>query len=345
MSPRRVLTVFGVMVAAASLPKVPWVLSNTTPGLSSVYAQSAGEPMLDAATIDRWMTELSNWNRWGATDQRGTVNLMTDATRKAAAALVKEGVSVSLSRDADPVQSADNGRPLGFTMISSGQDPEPMFAMETLTVSHHGSAYTHLDALSHMFYKGKTYNGYSKDLVDRTGAGTLDVTAFKTGLVGRGVLVDIPRLKNLPYLEPTTAITVADLEAWEKFAGVKIASGDILLVRTGRWARRAKVGAWDIGVEAAGLHPAVATWLHARDIAILGTDGHSEVMPSVVTGVPFPMHQLLIVAMGTPLLDNCDLERVAEAAAQRKRWTFLVTASPLAVPRGTGSPVNPIATF
>ena len=113
---------------------------------------------LDAATIDRWMTELSNWNRWGKDDQRGTVNLMTDATRKAAIATVKEGVSVSLSRDADPVKSADNGNPLGLAMVATAQDPDP-FAMETLTITFHGSAYTHMDALSHMFHKGQTYNG------------------------------------------------------------------------------------------------------------------------------------------------------------------------------------------
>jgi kynurenine formamidase len=159
------------------------------------------------------------------------------------------------------------------------------------------------------------------------------------------VLMDIPRLKGVPYLEPRTAITPADLEAWEKQAGVKVGSGDIVLFRTGRWARRAKVGPWDIGTESAGLHPSVARWLKARDVAIVGWDGHGEVMPSVVTGVDFPMHQLLLIAMGTPLWDNCDLEAIAEAAGSRKRWTFLVTASPLAVPHGTGSPLNPIATF
>src|SRR4029450_11640198 len=94
---------------------------------------------LDAATIERWMTELSNWNRWGASDERGTVNLMTDATRKAAAARVKGGGSVCLSRDADPVKSADNGWPLGLSMLATAQDPDP-FAMETLTISFHGSA-------------------------------------------------------------------------------------------------------------------------------------------------------------------------------------------------------------
>ena len=105
-----------------------------------------------------------------------------------------------------------------------------------------------------------------------------------------------------------------------------------MFFRTGRWARRAKVGPWDIGAESAGLHPAVARWLKSRDVAIVGWDGHGEVMPSVVKGVDFPMHQLLLIAMGTPIFDNCDLEGLAEAAGSRKRWTFLLTASPLADP-------------
>lgn len=300
---------------------------------------------LDAATIERWMRELSNWGRWGTDDQRGTVNLMTDATRKAAVALVKDGVSVSLSRDAETTKSVDNGFPLGLSMLATAQDPDP-FAMETLTISFHGSFYTHLDALSHMYHQGKGYNGRARDAaIGAAGATANAVTAYKGGFVGRGVLMDIPRLKGVPWLEPGTVITPADLDAWEQQAGVKIGSGDIVFFRTGRWARRARVGAWDIGVQSAGLHPGVARWLKSRDVAIVGWDGHGEVMPSIVKGVDFPMHQLLLIAMGTPILDNCDLEAVAAAAAARKRWAFLLTASPLAIPHGTGSPLNPIATF
>jgi kynurenine formamidase len=307
-------------------------------------AQSSAPAAIDAATIDRWMTELSNWGRWGKDDQRGTVNLITDATRKAAVALVRDGVSVSLSRDADPVKAVDNGNPIALSMVATAQDPDP-FAMEALTITFHGTSYTHMDSLAHMFYKGRGYNGVTKSAIGATGASTLAITGFKNGLIGRGVLMDIPRLKGVPYLEPRTAITPADLDAWEKQAGVKVGSGDLVFFRTGRWARRAKVGAWDIGAESAGLHPAVAQWLKARDVAVVGWDGHGEVFPALVEGIDFPMHQLLLIAMGTPIFDNCDLEAVSEAAASRKRWAFLVTASPLAIPGGTGSPLNPIATF
>jgi kynurenine formamidase len=324
----------------ASIAAVLFVVASA---LAAAQAPAAGGP-LDAATVERWMTELSNWGRWGKDDQRGTVNLMTDATRKAALALVRDGVSVSLSRDADRVKAVDNGNPLSLSMVATAQEPDP-FAMEALTITFHGTSFTHMDSLAHMFHKGRAYNGVARDTIGATGAGTLAITSFKTGFVARGVLMDIPRLKGVPYLEPRTAITAADLDAWEKQAGVKVGSGDIVFFRTGRWARRAKVGPWDIGAESAGLHPEVARWLKARDAAIVGWDGHGEVFPGLVTGVDFPMHQLLLIAMGTPIFDNCDLEAVAEAAASRRRWAFLVTASPLAIPGGTGSPLNPIATF
>jgi kynurenine formamidase len=328
----------------ASIAALSFVVASALVAAQAPPSAAGAAGPLDAATIDRWMTELSNAGRWGKDDQRGTVNLMTDATRKAAIATVKDGVSVSLSRDADSVKSIDNGNPLTLSMVATAQDPDP-FAMESLTISFHGTSYTHMDSLSHMFYKDRGYNGVAKTAITAKGASALAITAFKTGFVGRGVLMDIPRLKGVPYLEPRTAITPADLDAWEKQAGVKVGAGDIVFFRTGRWARRAKVGAWDIGAESAGLHPGVARWLKARDVAIVGWDGHGEVMPTVAKGVDFPMHQLLIIAMGTPIFDNCDLEAVSEAAASRKRWAFLLTASPLAIPGGTGSPLNPIATF
>ena len=157
--------------------------------------------------------------------------------------------------------------------------------------------------------------------------------------------MDMARLKGLPYLEPGTAIYPADLEAWEKQAGIKVGSGDVIFIRTGRWARRKAVGAWDVANSAAGLHASCAKWLKQRDVAIIGSDAASDVVPSGVEGVALPIHQLTLVALGIHIFDNCDLEAVAEGAAARKRWAFLLTAAPLAVNGATGSPLNPIATF
>jgi kynurenine formamidase len=319
-------------------------------GCVSVVAQAPGRKTAGAievskAAFDGWMRELSNWGKWGKTDQRGTVNLITPEKVRAAAALVKEGFAVSLSRDADTTTSADNRQPFGHTMTSTGADPTALFAMDTFTISYHNQALTHLDSLSHTFYEGKVYNGYGRDEVGKNGARQLAVSAFKNGLNGRGVLMDIPRLKGVRYLELSTPITPEDFEAWEKQAGMKVGSGDIVFVRSGRWTRRAEKGAWDISGEMAGMHPACARWFHQRGVALVGSDGHGERMPSVVPGVAYPLHLLLLVAMGTPMFDNCDLEPLGEAAAARKRWTFLLSASPLAVPGGTGSPLNPIAIF
>jgi kynurenine formamidase len=295
---------------------------------------------LDKTTFDRWMQELSNWGRWGKDDQMGTVNLITAAKRKSAAGLVKDGVGVSLSSDTDTVKSVDNPFPFGHEMLD-----DPLFRGDVYTIRYHGLVMTHLDSLSHTFYEGKMYNGFSRDQVNSKGAQKLAVDVFKNGLISRGILMDIPRLKGVKYLEPSTPVLPADFDAWEKKTGIKVGAGDIVFVRTGRWARRREKGPWNTEEAAAGMHPSCARWFKQRDVAVIGSDTHGELMPSVVAGVPFPMHLLLLVAMGTPMFDNCDLEALSEAAAAHGRWQFFLTAAPLAVVKGTGSPLNPIAVF
>src|SRR3954447_2838981 len=305
----------------------------------------SAQQRLDQATFDVWMRELSNWGKWGPADQRGTVTLITPARVRTAAALVKEGFAGPLSRDADTVKSADNAQPFGHTMTSTGADPSALFAMDTYTISYHGQSLTHFDSLSHTFYKGKVYNGYRREEIGKEGARQLSVSAFKAGFTSRGVLMDIPRLKGVPYLELSASILPTDLDAWEKQGGFRVGPGDAVFVRTGRGPRRAEKGAWDIGEAAAGMHPACARWFHDRGVSLVGSDTHGEVMPSVVDGVAFPLHDLLLVAMGTPMFDNCDLEALSQAASDRRRWTLLLSASPLVFVGGTGSPLNPIAVF
>lgn len=300
---------------------------------------------LTKADVDRMMTELSNWGRWGKEDQLGAINLITPSKRKQAAALVKEGVSVSLAHDVEKERAADNSNPFQHTMTLTGANPASQFSLDAYSVNYHGYAHTHLDALCHVFYQGKMYNGFSQEEVTQKGAGRLSILNLKQGIFTRGILIDVARLKGVPYLEPETPIYVEDLEAWEKKAGVKVSSGDVIFIRTGRWARRAAVGPWDVGRHSAGLHASCARWLKERGVAILGSDAASDVVPSRVEGVNLPIHQLVLVALGVHIFDNCDLEAISEAAAKRNRWEFLLTAAPLAVPGGTGSPLNPIATF
>jgi kynurenine formamidase len=307
---------------------------------------AAGSPSRHAtkADVDRWMTDLSNWGRWGKADQIGSVNLITPAKRKQAAALVTEGYTVSLAHNTETAKAADNGSPFIHKMLSTGAHPSGQFVLDEYDVSYHGLAHTHMDALCHMAWKGKMYNGIPQTTVTDEGATQLAVTGYKGGIFTRGILADIPRLRGVPYLEPGTAIYPEDLDAWEKKAQVKIGSGDVVFIRTGRWARRAAKGPWD-PKQIAGLYATCAKWLKDRDVAMVGSDAATDLMPSGVDGVVQPMHQLLLVAMGTAIFDNCDLEALGDEAAKRNRWSFLLTASPMAVTNGTGSPLNPIAVF
>jgi kynurenine formamidase len=306
------------------------------------WVEAQAPQRLTKADFEKMMKDLSNWGRWGKSDQMGTVNLITPAKRKAAAALVTEGYSVSLSRDTDTQQAVDNDSPFIHKM-NPGVDNE--FNMDEYSISFHGFAHTHMDALSHVFYQGQMYNGFPQSSVKPGGAEFLAVTAYREGIFTRGVLVDVPWLRQIPYLEATDVIYAEELDAWEKKTGVHIQSGDAVFIRTGRWALRAAKGPWDIAANSAGLYASLARWFKQRDIAILGGDTSNDALPSRIDGVTFPLHELLLVAMGTPMFDQCDLEPLAKAAAARNRWTFLLTAAPLRATGGTGSPLNPIATF
>jgi kynurenine formamidase len=298
------------------------------------------------ADVDRWMKEVSNWGRWGKDDQLGAINLITPAKRKTAAAEVKEGVSVSMAHEPLTEKAPDNGDPFVFEMLATGDAPVlGQFSVDRYSVLYHGLAHTHMDSLSHIFVGGRMYNGHPASSITKKGADKLEVANFRNGIFTRGVLMDIPRLKGVPYLEPGTAIWPEDLDAWEKKAGMKVQSGDVVFIRTGRWALRAAKGAGAYADKQAGLHASCVKWLKSRDIAMLGSDAGSDVNPSGIEGNTHPVHQLILIGMGAPIFDNCDLEAVGEAAAQRNRWTFLVTAAPIPVKGGTGSPLNPIATF
>jgi kynurenine formamidase len=311
-------------------------------GATGPLSLSAQQPLsVTPETIDRWMAELSNRGRWGAEDERGTLNLITPEVSARAAALVRSGVSVSLSHDYIKDAAEDATSPLEHEMFEQGA-----FTSDRLDFAYHGFAHSHMDALCHNSYRGVLYNGFTREeVVTPDGCARLGVTTAKQGIVTRGILMDIAALKGVDYLEPGAAILVEDLEAWEARTGVRVGEGDVVLVRSGRWARRAEEGAWATGRLAAGLHASVAPWLHARGVAMLGSDYTNDQLPSGIPGVSMPIHQLTLVAMGMPLFDNLDLEDLARVAAEQGRWEFFFVAAPLAVPGGTGSPLNPLAIF
>ena len=313
--------------------------------LAITVVVAAGQPPTparaprNAAELDEMFQQIKNWGRWGADDQLGSANLVTVAKRKQAAALVKNGITVSLAHTLLTERAEDVTSPFEHTMNRGNQ-------MDTYRVSYHGYAHSHIDALCHYLYKDQTYNGFAKaDVNTDKGCTKLGIDNLKNGIVTRGILFDIPRLRNVEYLEPGTPIYAEDLEAWEKKAGIKVASGDAILVRTGRWARRAKLGPWNVAQNAAGLHASVAPWIKARGVAFLGGDVGSDVVPSMVEGVTLPIHTLLIAGLGINLLDNQDLEAVAEQAAKLNRWEFMLSIAPVPVTGGTGFPLNALAVF
>ena len=306
-------------------------------------AAQPARPVITKAQYDRWQKELSNWGRWGKDDEMGTLNLITPAKRKQAAALVREGFSVSAASNANDQKEIDNPCPVEWSMTSN----TPAMAMDRIAYPCiHGAGTTHLDSFAHVFFDGKMWNGDPASLVTKDGgAGRHSILTMKNGIVTRRVLYDLPRLKGLPYLEPGTRIFPEDLEAWEKKAGVKVGPGDAMLLRWGRWARRAKLGVWPVDQGSAGLDNSVIPWLKQRDIALLGWE-----TPGYVPGPPgdlprSSLHNFALTILGIHLIDRADFDALAEAAAARNRWEFMLTVAPLPIPKGTGSPVNPIAVF
>lgn len=303
-----------------------------------------GQEVLPKSTVDGWMNSLSNWGRWGPDDEKGTVNFITPQTRIAAAKLVAAGVSVSMAHETLVEAASDNFTPYEHRMTATGSGPGP-WASDHVGVSYHGYAHSHLDALCHRFHEGKMYNGYSQSEVTAAGCDKLSIMSGENGIFGRGVLMDMAALQGKDWLDPTTPIMVADLEAWEEQAGVTVGRGDIVLIRTGRWALRDATGPWNVAAESAGLHAETAAWLKEREVALIGSDVALDVFPSRVEGYTHPVHALLLVALGMPIFDNLDLEAVAKEAQVQQRWEFLFTTAPLRIVGGTGSPLNPIATF
>jgi kynurenine formamidase len=292
---------------------------------------------------------VSNWGRWGGEDERGTLNHLTPSHARAAAALVARGRTVSLSRDFPVAPGPENPWPAQHHMVIAGDDPcipqVPGLEVSTdyIGIAFHGMASSHLDALCHVFQGGRMYNDRPASQVMSTGARANTVMTLKDGLAGRGVLLDVPRALGCAFIDPDHGVTVDELETTERAQGVTVGTGDIVLVRTGRDVRRQ--GTDDQKV--AGLDPRAAIWLYEREVAILGGDGvHDPIPPGAVTpDWPMPLHMLGLVFMGLHLLDNLDLEALAEACATEARWAFLLTLAPLRIQGGTGSPLNPIAMF
>jgi kynurenine formamidase len=311
--------------------------------------EAGGRAVIDvtAAEFQGLFEQVQTWGRWGSEDQRGALNRLTREHVRGAAGLVRSGEVVSLSLPLNTRLGPDCPNPAEFRMTqdhSTAVGGAPMaFAKDFVGVDYHNDGHSHIDALCHVAYQGRLYNGLRASAVSGDGAAAEGIETAATGLTGRGVLLDIPRLRGVSWLEPGGHVMPADLEAAEREQGVRIEEGDIVLVRTGHTRRLAELGPWDTSTSKAGLHPTAMPLLAERAVTALGCDGNSDTAPSSTEDVPFPIHVLALNAMGILLLDYLQLDDLAHACAEQGRWEFMCVTAPLRVLGGTGSPVNPLA--
>ena len=303
-----------------------------------------------------YMESLSNWGRWGPDDEMGTLNFITPAKRARAAALVRDGTAVTCSRPITTEITPDVTFQVQRYMVDSGEgrDTDPPArkrrrrgASEFIGMVFHGQAITHIDSLSHYSWQGKMYNGRPASMVtSREGAQALAIDVARDGIVTRGVLLDVARLKGKDWLDPAEPVFPEDLDAVEKAAGLQVEPGDVLLVRTGNYRKRLERGAVDPDVDGqTACQVACAPWFRRREIAMLGSDTSNDVRPSGYEGILSPLHLVSLVALGLWFIDNCNLEELALACEERNRWEFMLAMGPLRLRNVTGTPVNPIAVF
>jgi kynurenine formamidase len=315
-----------------------------------VNAAGANETV---AEFERTFELVKNWGRWGPDDELGTLNYVTPEKVRKAASLVRTGRRISMAIPINKVAGPDNPMQATLLVVQAHDVPvdgsEVRFGLDYLGMAAHGDCHTHVDALCHISYRGLTYNGKpAREVLRSTGASAQDIAAYHAGVVGRGVLLDIPKHRNVKWLEPGEAVRRAELEECAETQGVEIGEADILVFRTGHHRRRLELGPWDNspgGEGKAGLHIDAIPWMHERRIAAFLPDGDGETVPSVVDGITYPIHPLQVTAMGMLVSDSLQFEDLVAACEEEGRYEFMVVGLPLRLPGATGSPWNPIAIF
>ncbi|MFE7239265.1 cyclase family protein [Streptomyces sp. NPDC057580] len=278
---------------------------------------------------------------------RGALDDITPRQVRAAAAEVGSGLTVTMAAPVETRQGPDNPDPCKHVMtgaVAGHIHAEGLqFARDRIATNVHGDADSHLDALCHVVFDGTLYDGVPASTLTPEGATDLSVELAHDGIVGRGVLLDIPRLRGVPWLEPGDSVTGEELAAAESAHHLRVAQGDLLFVRVGHRRRRDELGPWDTEEARAGLHPTAMEFLADRKVALLGSDGNNDSAPSTTEGVGFPVHVLGVHAMGLHLLDYLQFEDLVPVCEAEDRWSFLCVIAPLRLPAATGSPINPIA--
>lgn len=302
--------------------------------------------LMSRKEFDGLFHAVCNWGRWGGDDELGTLNYIGSAEVLAACAIPRAGLQISLSKRLDTVAGLLNDRPLVHYMTASGSESlaDVEVHRDFIGVDFHGRGTSHIDGLAHIAYQGQMYNGRkTSEVLTTHGSEFASIVTAARGIVARGVLLDAAYARRKAWINPPCALTANELSEIADVLQLEIKPGDVVLLRSGAVRRSTERGPWDVERESVGLHPSAMEWLAAHKVSVLGGDGHGDSRPSTVFGVDLPIHVLALVAMGMPMLDNLDLERISEECIRARSFEFMVLIAPLPVPGGTGSPVNPIA--
>jgi Putative cyclase len=294
----------------------------------------------DDAEILRLFEACSNEGRWGPDDELGTLNFITPAKRVAAAALLRDGRAIALGRPLRAGAGVLGGVPFTHRMLLD--KPDATAALDHIGITSHDPEITHVDAVTHVFWEGRAYNGRRRDaILSGGGLGFGSVQAQRHGIFTRGVLLDVAAARGVAWLEDDAFVEPEDLDAAEAAQRVTVEPGDALFLHVGRYAREA-ANPGGSPIVRAGLHARAVAWLHRREVAVYAGDC-TERLPYPNVRFPLPLHQIGLVQMGLCMLDAPDIDELRSALAERARWDFLLTFAPLDIPGGTGAPVNPTA--
>lgn len=298
-------------------------------------------PDMTDAELEELFERCSNQGRWGD-DGRGTLNLIDDGVRRRAAALVREGVAVSLGRALPLTGSTVAPHPVVLQLL---EPPSDRTAIDSVSITSHDPQLTHIDSLGHAFHRGRGYNGLPRAaIVGPTALNLFSVAEAREGFFCRGVLLDVAAARGVPYLAAEEYVTVADLEAAERRGSVQLGRADALIVHVGRAERLSAEHLPDLPSPRAGLHASVLPWLHDRDISVFVGDC-TERLPPLPTAVPLPLHQVGIVAMGLWLIDAALTSELRATCERLRRYEFLFCCTVPELPGATGFPVNPVCLF
>ncbi|WP_369366261.1 cyclase family protein [Streptomyces sp. CG4] len=293
---------------------------------------------------------VNNWGRWGADDEIGTLNLITDEVVRAAVAEVRTGRRIPLAL------------PLRQGGVQTGLIPgrvDPLHAMVQINQELFGpgtvacsddvvtmglQAGTHWDALTHVSHSGKVYNGRPAHTVTAHGGAEFAGIDKARHIVSRGVLLDVARARGVDRLDGGHAVTPEDLDAAEELAGTAVRSGDVVLVRTGQVQVCLAGDKHGYGYPSPGLSIRTPEWFHARDVAAVANDTLTfEIFPPESENLWLPVHALHLVEMGMLQGQNWNLEELSTACGEAGRYAFLLSAMPEPFVGATGTPVAPVA--